>query len=132
MLVEVENCGPFGCTKSTRVDTDAMAKLKKERPLGHFAGLASYTNRNHLAFAEIADIVRTASGPADIAAQVSNLPFYKALSFTLTYCLLVTPIAMARFMRQRWRASRCLTPIAEKTKRISSTAPNSAMLPKKK
>ena len=94
VLVEVENCDPFACTKATRVDTDAMAILKKEQPLGRFAGLASYTNRNHLAFSEIAEIVRTASGTADIADQVLNLPFYKALSFTLTYCLFVTPAAM--------------------------------------
>lgn len=95
VLVSVENCGPFGCTKDTRVDVEAMAKLKRERPLGQFAGLGSYINRNHLAFAEIVEIIRQSGGPADALGQILNLPFYKALSFTLAYCLLVTPLAMA-------------------------------------
>ncbi|GAB1477900.1 hypothetical protein MASR2M74_04430 [Paracoccaceae bacterium] len=95
VLVTVENCTPFGCESQTRVDTEAMAKLRAERPLGQFAGLANYLNRNHLAVDEIGAILSDNRGIGDIAARIFNLPFYKALSFTLVYCFLVTPLAMA-------------------------------------
>ena len=53
ILTTVENCDPFGCTKATRVDAEAMAALKAEKPMGQFAGLSNYLNRNHLAVAEV-------------------------------------------------------------------------------
>ena len=37
----------------------------------------------------------TSDGLRDIASRVMNLPFYRALAFTLTYCFIVTPLAMA-------------------------------------
>ena len=95
VLVTVENCTPFGCELQTRVDTEAMAKLRDERPLGQFAGLSNYLNRNHLAVDEIGAILSDNRGIGDIATRIFNLPFYKALSFTLVYCFLVTPLAMA-------------------------------------
>ncbi len=95
VLITVENCTPFGCETQTRVDTEAMAKLQEERPLGQFAGFANYFNRNHLALSEIASILSDNQGIGDIVGRVFNLPFYKALSFTLVYCFLVTPLAMA-------------------------------------
>lgn len=95
VLVTVENCTPFGCESQTRVDTEAMAKLRAERPLGQFAGLANYLNRNHLAVDEIGAILSDNRGIGEIATRIFNLPFYKALSFTLAYCFLVTPLAMA-------------------------------------
>ena len=39
VLVESESCGPFGCTKTTSVDTEATEKLREEQPLGQFNGL---------------------------------------------------------------------------------------------
>ena len=95
VLTTVQNCDPFGCTDSTKVDVEAMANLKAAAPLGQFAGLGNYLNRNHLAVAELGEIFANNTGPRDIASQVMNLPFYKALAFTLTYCFLVTPLAMA-------------------------------------
>jgi len=95
VLITVENCDPFGCSTQTRVDTEAMAKLQEEQPLGQFAGLANYLNRNHLAVDEIGQIFATNNGFGDIVSRIFNLPFYKALSFTLVYCFLVTPLAMA-------------------------------------
>ncbi|MES2914334.1 MAG: sugar ABC transporter permease [Pseudomonadota bacterium] len=95
VLISVESCDPFGCTSQTRVDTEAMAKLQEERPLGQFAGLANYLNRNHLAVGEIRQILAENDGLRDVIARIFNLPFYKALSFTLVYCFLVTPLAMA-------------------------------------
>ena len=92
VVVEVENCTPFGCETQTKVYAEAMARLQAEKPMGQFAGWANYTNRNHLALAELRQI--WAEG-GDMASKVTNLPFYKALAFTLTYCFLVTPLAMA-------------------------------------
>ena len=95
ILVTVESTTPFGTETQTSVDTAAMAKLKAEAPLGQFAGLSNYLNRNHLATEEVAQIFATATGPADIAARMMNLPFYRALAFTLVYCFTVSPLAMA-------------------------------------
>lgn len=96
VLVTVENCQPFGgCTTETRVDTAATDRLKAEQPLGRFNGLGTYTNRSHLAFAEVGEIFRSNAGLADIVSRLYNLPFYRALVFTLAYTFIVTPLAMA-------------------------------------
>lgn len=90
----VENCGPFGCTTETTVDTAAMQDLRADEPLGKFAGFTNYTNRNHLALTELGVIFQAGGGISVIASKVMNLPFYRALAFTLTYCFVVTPLAM--------------------------------------
>lgn len=96
VLVSVENCQPFGgCTTETRVDTAATEQLRREQPLGRFNGFDTYTNRGHLAVAELGAIFANNSGIADIATRIYNLPFYRALVFTLAYALFVTPLAMA-------------------------------------
>ena len=94
VLVTVETCGPFNCTEETRVDAAATAALKEAEPLGRFAGLATYFNRNHLASDEVRAILADNDGPADIARRLYNLPFYKALAFTLAYTFVVTPAGM--------------------------------------
>lgn len=91
VLVVEENCGPFGCEETTRVDAGATAELRAEAPLGRFNGLGTYFNRGHLATAEIAEAWRAADGWDDFFGRVLNLPFYKALAFTLTYTFVVTP-----------------------------------------
>jgi ABC-type sugar transport system permease subunit len=96
VLVEVENCQPFGgCSTETRVDTEATERLKREEPLGRFNGVGTYINRSHLAFAEFGEILANNAGIADIASRIYNLPFYRALFFTLAYTFVVTPLAMA-------------------------------------
>lgn len=94
ILVEVINSGPFGETKETKVDTEAMAALQAAEPLGQFAGFANYINHNHLAFDDLTQIFSSSSGPTQIVQRLMNLPFYRALAFTLAYCFIVTPIAM--------------------------------------
>ncbi|MCA3650174.1 MAG: sugar ABC transporter permease, partial [Methylobacterium sp.] len=94
VVVEVENCTPFGCTKSTVIDQAATQKLRDEKPLGRFVGLAIYTDRSHLAFAEIGEAWSRAGGIGDFLGRVMNLPFYRALAFTLTYMVLVTPLSI--------------------------------------
>jgi len=95
VLVTVENCQPFGgCTTETKIDNEATQQLLEAEPLGKFNGLGTYTNRAHLAFAEIAAIVASNTGFADAAARIYDLPFYRALVFTLAYTFIVTPLAI--------------------------------------
>ena len=96
VLVTVENCQPFGgCTTETKVDTTATEKLNQEQPLGKFNGLGTYLNRAHLAVAEIETIFASNTGFADIVSRIYDLPFYRALVFTLAYTFIVTPLAIA-------------------------------------
>lgn len=91
VLVVVKNCGPFGCTDEITVDDAATREIRAKEPLGKFVGLEIYLNRNHLAPAELAKAWREASSLRDFARQALQLPFYKALAFTLAYTGLVTP-----------------------------------------
>ncbi len=91
VLVEVNSCGPFGCSTQMRVDAAAMAELRAEQPMGRFAGLETYTNSRHLAFDEIAAIWRGSDSLGATLRGIMNLPFYKALIFTLAYTFVVTP-----------------------------------------
>ena len=95
VLRTVENCTPFGCETQTTVDQAAMDELRAEEPLGRFAGFSNYLNRNHLAVDEVGEIFATSSSLAEVVDRLGNLPFYRALAFTLVYCFLVTPLAMA-------------------------------------
>ena len=94
VVVEETSCGPFGCEAEAKVDSEATARLRQSEPLGKFNGLGTYANRSHLAFGEIATILRDSHGFTDIAGKVYNLPFYRALAFTLIYTFVVTPLAM--------------------------------------
>ena len=95
VLLVSESCGPFGCTPTTTVDTEATAKLQAEQPLGRFNGLGTYINRSHLAFAEIGEAWANSDSMGEFWSQVYNLPFYSALTFTLAYTFIVTPLVLA-------------------------------------
>ncbi|WP_029041886.1 carbohydrate ABC transporter permease [Cucumibacter marinus] len=94
VLVEVENCGPFGCSTEVRVDTEATEQLRSEQPLGRFNGLGTYLNRAHLAVEEVGTIVSTSASIGEALTRIYNLPFYKAFLFTLIYCFVVTPLGI--------------------------------------
>ncbi|MEM9812166.1 MAG: sugar ABC transporter permease [Pseudomonadota bacterium] len=94
VIVVSESCGPFGCTETTSVDTEATAALVEAQPLGRFNGLGTYTNRAHLAFDEIAEAWSTSEDLGAFFGRVFNLPFYKALGFTLAYTFIVTPFVL--------------------------------------
>ncbi len=94
VIVVSESCGPFGCTPTTSVDTDATAKLREEQPLGRFNGFNTYANRSHLAFAEMGEAWRTTDSLGEFIDAVMDLPFYKALIFTLSYTFVVTPLVI--------------------------------------
>ena len=94
VIETVENCGPFGCKTVEAVNAEATEQLRAEEPLGRFNGVGTYTNRNHLAIDEIGLALAESSGPGDFIDRVLNLPFYKALAFTLTYTFVVTPLVI--------------------------------------
>lgn len=94
VLVTVENCGPFGCKEETSVDQEATRALKDLAPLGQWAGADIYKDRNHLAFGEVANAWLRADGLPDFGSSLMNLPFYKAMAFTLTYTFIVTPLTI--------------------------------------
>jgi len=92
VLIASENCGPFGCTVSTTVDQEATAQIRADKPMGRFVGLDIYLDRGHLATQEIAAAWASADSMGAFFSEVFNLPFYRALTFTLTYTFVVTPL----------------------------------------
>ncbi len=94
IMKAVENCGPFGCKTEMQVDADGMKALREEQPLGRFNGLDTYLDANHLAIEQIRSIWQQRSSLLQVVDQVFNLPFYKALSFTLAYTAIVTPLVI--------------------------------------
>ena len=92
VLLTVENCGPFGCTTETSIDQEATAALKLAEPLGRFAGLSIYLDRGHLAVNEVAALWSGRESIGGFFDGLKNLPFYRAMYFTLTYTFVVTPL----------------------------------------
>ena len=94
VLKEVKKCDPFGCKVSVQIDQEASAKIREEKPLGKFNGFGTYIDRNHLAFDELSALWHESNSIGEFIGKVTNLPFYKALIFTLTYCIIVTPCVL--------------------------------------
>ncbi|MDD9908992.1 MAG: sugar ABC transporter permease [Ahrensia sp.] len=92
VVIEVESCGPFGCSTTTSVDQEATAKLWEEAPLGRFAGMQVYFDRGHLAVAEVGEAWSTTQSWGEFFGTLGNLPLYRALAFTLTYTFVSTPL----------------------------------------
>ena len=94
ILITVENCDPFGCKKVTSIDHAATKDLKNEKPLGRFVGLDIYLDRGHLAFEQVKDHWNKSEDLFIFITLISDLPFYKAIFFTLTFTFTVTPIML--------------------------------------
>lgn len=94
VIKEVQNCGPFGCETITTIDQEATQALKNENPLGRFAGFTTYLDRGHLAVKEVGFAWSNRTSFSEFFKNVVNLPFYKALSFTLAYTFIVTPLVI--------------------------------------
>ncbi len=94
ILITVENCDPFGCKKVTSIDHAATKDLKNEKPLGRFVGLDIYLDRGHLAFDQVKDHWNKSKDLFSFFSLISDLPFYKAIFFTLTFTFTVTPIML--------------------------------------
>ena len=94
VMTTVENCGPFGCTQATMVNQEETDKINSEAPLGQFAGFTTYLDRGHLAVEEVKLAWNSSDNWRKFAAKMLNLPFYKALAFTLTFTFVVTPLVI--------------------------------------
>ena len=94
VLISTKNCGPFGCKTEVTLDVDAMRQLRQDQPMGRYNGLNTYTNSTHLAFSDINEIFRSSANFDEIRDRIMNLPFYKALIFTLSYTFIVTPLVI--------------------------------------
>ena len=94
ILIEVKKCDTFGCKTSVVVDQEATSKIKEEKPLGKFNGFGTYIDRNHLASDQVSEFWSESKSLGEFIGKVVNLPFYKALVFTLTYCVIVTPCVL--------------------------------------
>lgn len=94
VIIEVENCGVFGCTKEITVDTEATRQLREEQPLGRFVGLSNYFNRAHLATGEIAAAWENSESWGEFFDVLGNLPLYRALGFTLVFTFVATPLTI--------------------------------------
>ncbi len=95
VLIQTKNCGPFGCKEETSIDFEATQKLSEDRPLGRFNGLGTYFDRGHLATEEVALAWSSRTSFGGFLSSLYNLPFYRAMAFTLTYTFLVTPMVIA-------------------------------------
>jgi ABC-type sugar transport system permease subunit len=68
--------------------------LKKEKPLGKWVGLQIYFDRGHLALKEVGELWEEKSSIGDFFSNLKNLPFYRAMGFTLTFTFVVTPLVI--------------------------------------
>ena len=95
VLVEVETCTPLvGCTTETAIDQEATADLRAANPLGRFVGLEIFKDRGHLALLEVKEIWGATSSFEEFFSRLTNLPFYRAMYFTLTFTFIVTPLVV--------------------------------------
>ena len=92
VLITVETCDPFGCKEVTSIDQEQARALREAKPLGRFAGLGIYLDRGHLAVVEVSQAWRTAASWSEFFSHLRNLPFYRAMAFTLTFTFTVTPL----------------------------------------
>ncbi|MEM8582372.1 MAG: sugar ABC transporter permease, partial [Pseudomonadota bacterium] len=91
----VENCGPFGCVQETTIDQEATQSLREAQPLGRFVGLDIYLDRGHLAVAEVGAAWANSDSLGAFFDELGDLPFYRAMAFTLTYVFVCTPALIA-------------------------------------
>ena len=94
VLLVSEICDPFGCATESTIDHQATEQLKKDQPLGKWVGFEIYTDRNHLAFKEVAEFWENRTSFTGFISSLNNLQFYRAMGFTLTYVIVVTPLVI--------------------------------------
>ena len=94
VLLTVETCTPFKCVEETTIDQEATATLRAEKPLGRFVGIGIYVDRAHLAIGEVATSWANRSSLTGFFESLHNLPFYRAMSFTMVFTFVVTPLVI--------------------------------------
>jgi ABC-type sugar transport system permease subunit len=93
-LIVGETCDPFGCKTATSVDHEATERIRKEKPLGKWVGLQIYLDRGHLAVKEVGELWDNKASLSNFFSRLKNLPFYRAMGFTLTFTFVVTPLVI--------------------------------------
>ncbi len=68
--------------------------MREEKPLGRFVGLSVYLDRGHLAIKEVGELWTTHESWSEYLSAINNLPFYRAMAFTLTFVAIVTPLTL--------------------------------------
>ena len=71
-----------------------VKKSTKSKPQGKWVGFQIYTDRNHLAFKEVGEFWESKTSFIDFVSSLNDLPFYRAMGFTLTYTFVVTPLVI--------------------------------------
>lgn len=94
VLIKVKNCGPFGCTEETSIDQEATRALREAEPYGRFVGFDIYFDRGHLAIKEMREAWNKSENLGAFISALQNLPFYRAISFTLVFTFVVTPLTI--------------------------------------
>ena len=94
VLIEVESCDPFGCKTDITIDHEASQQIKEDKPQGKWVGFQIYTDRNHLAFKEVGELWENKTNFINFISSLKNLPFYRAMGFTLTFTAVVTPLVI--------------------------------------
>jgi ABC-type sugar transport system permease subunit len=94
VLKTVKNCDPFGCKEVISINHSATAELSKKQPFGRFIGLGIYSDRGHLAIKEVASAWNNSDSWASFFRKLGNLPFYRAMAFTLTFTFVATPLVI--------------------------------------
>ncbi len=95
VIETVKNCTPFGCNEETTINQEATRALRESQPLGRFVGLGIYFDRGHLAINEVRALWANSQGLGQFFKGLGNLPFYRAMGFTLTFTFLATPALIA-------------------------------------
>jgi len=94
VLILVESCDPFGCKTETTIDHQASQQINEEKPQGKWVGFQIYSDRNHLALKEVGEFWENKTNFIDFVTSLNDLPFYRAMGFTLTYTFVVTPLVI--------------------------------------
>jgi ABC-type sugar transport system permease subunit len=94
-LVVVQVCDPFGCEAENQVATSVGPTTHSRSLAGRFNGFGTYLNSTHLAVTEVKAIVSNSPNFTYTVRRIFDLPFYRALAFTLCYTFVVTPLSIA-------------------------------------
>jgi len=94
VMETVKNCGPFGCKEVISINHEATSELRAKQPLGRFSGLEIYLDRGHLAISEVNAAWSSSDSLSQFFSRLGNLPFYRAMGFTLTFTFVVTPFVI--------------------------------------
>ena len=95
VILVSESCDPFGCTETTSVDTERRRRsCEGSTPSAASTALAP-TSTGPISRLQRSERpgARTDTVGAFFS-RILNLPFYKALAFTLTYTFVVTPFVL--------------------------------------